>query len=87
MVSSILQESRISVADVEAALQALDSPKKTTALNTLNLLRIVPLDGGRYVEAVVFARAPLLRAVFNGIAGLIVAATRAHIESSSPVLR
>jgi len=47
-------------------------------LNTFNLLPFAPLDGGHYMEAVLFSRTPMLRALFDigaglGLAGLAIA--------------
>jgi Zn-dependent protease len=42
-------------------------------LNTFNLLPVVPLDGGRYLEAVLFSRSPMLRALSDSVAGLALA--------------
>ncbi len=43
-------------------------------LNAFNLLPFVPLDGGRYLEAVLFARRPILRALSDVLAVVALAA-------------
>jgi Zn-dependent protease len=52
----------------------MDSARTFLFLNTFNLLPFIPLDGGRYLEAAWFARAPLWRAIFEVIAGIGLAA-------------
>jgi len=58
------------------ALHATRQPIFMTAardflfINTFNLLPFVPLDGGRYLEAVLFSRHPMLRAVSDGVAAI-----------------
>jgi Zn-dependent protease len=50
-------------------------------LNTFNLLPFVPLDGGRYVDAVLFSRAPRLRVAFQIVAGVALAALAFALQS------
>jgi Zn-dependent protease len=47
-----------------------ESARTFLLLNTFNLLPFSPLDGGRFMEAVVSARHPMLKAVFDVIAGV-----------------
>jgi hypothetical protein len=42
-------------------------------VNTFNLLPFVPLDGGHYLEAVLFSRSPILRTLFTVLAGAVLA--------------
>jgi Zn-dependent protease len=50
-------------------------------VNTFNLLPLVPLDGGRYLESVLFSRTPALRALFDVVAGVALAALAVALKS------
>jgi Zn-dependent protease len=47
----------------------MDSARAFLILNTFNLLPFVPLDGGRYIEAILFSRTPILR-VLSSVAAV-----------------
>lgn len=51
----------------------MDSARTFLFLNTFNLLPLVPLDGGHCVEAILFSRTPILRALSSLGAGLALA--------------
>jgi Zn-dependent protease len=61
LVLGILAAKQHSLPLLEAALLLL-------AINALNLLPIVPLDGGRLMEVTIFARHPVFDAIFRAIA-------------------
>ena len=50
-----------------------DGARAFLILNTLNLLPFIPLDGGRFVEAVLFSRHPILRTLFTLAGGVVLA--------------
>jgi Zn-dependent protease len=50
-----------------------ESARTFLILNTFNLLPFIPLDGGHFMEAVVFSRHPILKAAFSLIAGIALA--------------
>jgi Zn-dependent protease len=50
-----------------------DAARAFLILNTLNLLPFIPLDGGRFVEAVLFSRHPVLRTLFTLAGGVVLA--------------
>jgi len=50
-----------------------DAARAFLFLNTLNLLPFIPLDGGRFVEAVLFSRHPVLRTLFTLAGGVVLA--------------
>ena len=43
-------------------------------INVINLLPVTPLDGGRVLEVLLFARWPLLRLAFAAVSGFILVA-------------
>jgi Zn-dependent protease len=47
----------------------VDAARAFLVLNTFNLLPLVPFDGGHCVEAILFSRTPVLRAVSTVVAG------------------
>jgi Zn-dependent protease len=51
----------------------MESARAFLILNTFNLLPLIPLDGGHFFEAVLFARSPMLRALFSAAAGVVLA--------------
>ena len=50
-----------------------ESARTFLILNGFNLLPFVPLDGGHFMEAVLFSRVPILKAAFNVLAGIALA--------------
>jgi len=53
-------------------------------LNTFNLLPFVPLDGGYYLEAILFSRSPKLRVLSDAAASLILALIA--VATRTPIL-
>jgi Zn-dependent protease len=50
-------------------------------LNGFNLLPIYPLDGGRFMEAVLFLRHPVVEVVFKGLAAVALAVLAVRLSS------
>jgi Zn-dependent protease len=48
----------------------MQSARAFLIINTFNLLPVTPLDGGRFMEAVLFSRTPMLKAVFDVLAAV-----------------
>jgi Zn-dependent protease len=50
-----------------------ESARTFLLLNTFNLLPFMPLDGGHFMDAVIFSRHPILKAAFSLVAGVALA--------------
>jgi Zn-dependent protease len=59
----------------------MESARTFLIVNTFNLLPVSPLDGGRYMEAVLFSRTPMLKAAFDVLAAAALVALAFMLRS------